>query len=73
MQGTEVRIWREGDRVILEPISSGWEPLFAAIRALPDGFVIARDQPAMQERDWNQFDEIAEPKPVANKAKRHRK
>lgn len=47
----EVRIRREGNAVILEPIASDWNWLDAAVRELsPDYLAEGREQPAAQER-----------------------
>lgn len=71
MSGTEVRIWKEGNRVVMEPILTGWDAMFAAIAELPEGFRIERNQPPMQERDWSQGVQAAEPvKPYRAKRKR---
>ncbi|MDP3294236.1 MAG: type II toxin-antitoxin system VapB family antitoxin [Nevskia sp.] len=72
MSGTEVRIWKEGNRVVMEPVDTGWEPLFAALAELPEGFQIERNQPPMQERDWTQGLSVAEPVPKPYRAKRKR-
>ena len=61
MSGTEVRIWKEGNRVVMEPVQSGWDAMFAAIAELPEDFRIERNQPPMQERDWTQGLQVAEP------------
>jgi antitoxin VapB len=71
MSGTEVRIWKEGNRVVMEPILTGWDAMFAAIAELPEDFRIERNQPPMQERDWTQGLQVAEPlKPYRAKRKR---
>jgi antitoxin VapB len=54
-EGTEVRIRREGARVILEPVPVDMKKVFAEMDRIggdpifPDG----REQPPMQERDFN--------------------
>jgi antitoxin VapB len=63
MPGDRVRIHKEGDRVVLEPIPEApgqtledvraW---LAEIHALAGGEPIERDQPPPQERDWSKFD-----------------
>jgi antitoxin VapB len=55
MPGTEVRIRREGDAVILEPIRAGSIDLKSWFRRLdeaygPDFMAEGRDQPPLQER-----------------------
>lgn len=72
MSGTEVRIWKEGNRVVMEPVLTGWDAMFAAIAELPDDFRIERNQPPMQERDWNQGLQVAEPVGKPYRAKRKR-
>ncbi|MEP0201366.1 MAG: type II toxin-antitoxin system VapB family antitoxin [Halioglobus sp.] len=52
MQGKEVTIRREGNKVILEPISTSWESLVAALDEFPEDFMReGRQQPKMQERE----------------------
>ena len=65
MAGDRVRIFKEGDRVILEPMPAkpgrtieenrAWQ---AEIQCAigPDYMPEGRDQPPMQERDWSKFD-----------------
>ena len=72
MSGTEVRIWKEGNRVVMEPVLTGWDAMFAAIAELPADFRIERNQPPMQERDWNQGLQVAEPIAKPYRAKRKR-
>ena len=65
MSGDRVRISREGDRVVLEPIpaESGRSPeeLRAWLTGVqeafgPDFMRDDRDQPPPQERDWSKLD-----------------
>ena len=52
MPGKEVRIHREGNKIILEPLSASWDALLMALDEFPADFMEnGRDQPAMQERD----------------------
>jgi antitoxin VapB len=52
MPGTEVKIFRQGDRVILEPISETWDALFESLDEFPDDFMKdGRNQPDLQERE----------------------
>lgn len=52
MPGTEVKIHREGNKIILEPLSTSWDALLMALEEFPDDFMEnGREQPAMQERD----------------------
>ena len=53
LSGTEVRISREGDRIILEPLKQSWDDWLLAIEQFSDDFMEqGREQPAMQEREW---------------------
>jgi antitoxin VapB len=50
--GTEVKIYKRGNQVILEPIDATWDSLFESLYEFPDDFLKdGRNQPAMQERD----------------------
>ncbi len=52
MSGTEVRIRKEGNKVILEPLDVTWESLLSSLSEFPDDFMEnGREQPDMQERD----------------------
>ncbi|MFI4935691.1 MAG: antitoxin [Caulobacterales bacterium] len=64
MPGQKVRVRKDGNRVILEPIPEAPARDRASVRAwlaeiqalaAPEGFE-RPDQPAMQERDWKSFD-----------------
>ena len=53
LSGTEVRISREGNRIILEPLKQSWDDWLLAIEQFSDDFMAqGRDQPAVQEREW---------------------
>ncbi len=57
MPGKEVRIRREGQKVILEPVESDVENLGAWFARLDEVFgddfmPKGREQPPMQDRDW---------------------
>jgi antitoxin VapB len=53
IQGTEVKISREGNRIILEPIDRSWDEWFNALALFSDDFMAnGREQPAAQERVW---------------------
>ena len=53
LSGTEVRISREGDRIILEPLKQSWDDWLLAIEQFSDDFMEqGREQPAVQEREW---------------------
>jgi antitoxin VapB len=50
--GNEVRIFKKGKQVILEPIETTWDSLFESLSEFPEDFMkVGRNQPAMQERD----------------------
>jgi len=52
ISGTEVKIYKRGNQVILEPIETTWDSLFESLREFPDDFLKdGRNQPAMQERE----------------------
>ena len=59
-EGSEVSVRREGDQVILEPIKQGkhrtpeeWAAFWAEIDNNGGADFPDRDQPPMQERDWD--------------------
>lgn len=53
LSGTEVRISREGNRIILEPLKQSWDDWLLAIEQFSDDFMAqGREQPAVQEREW---------------------
>ena len=50
--GNEVKIFKKGNQVILEPIETTWDSLFEALDDFPEDFMKdGRNQPAMQERE----------------------
>jgi antitoxin VapB len=52
MPGNEVKIFRRGNQVILEPIETTWDALFESLPEFPEDFMDeGRRQPAMQKRD----------------------
>ena len=52
MSGKEVKIHREGNKIILEPLSTSWDALLMALDEFPVDFMEdGREQPVMQERD----------------------
>lgn len=52
MPGTEVKIRKEGNKVILEPIATSWATLISSLDEFPEDFLQeGREQPSMQERD----------------------
>ena len=57
LSGTEVKISRQGNKIILEPIDDSWEQWFDAINQFSDDFMQnGREQPETQERDWGTFE-----------------
>ena len=38
ISGTEVRIFKQGNRVVLEPIEATWDPLFESLSEFPEDF-----------------------------------
>jgi antitoxin VapB len=53
IQGKEVKISRQGNKIILEPIEVSWEQWFEAINQFSDDFMEnGREQPEVQEREW---------------------
>lgn len=52
MEGSEVRISLDGNKVILEPLDPTWDSLIRSLDKFPDDFMSnGREQPEMQERD----------------------
>lgn len=52
LPGKEVKISRQGDKVILEPLEQSWDDFFEALSLFSDDFMEdGRDQPPMQQRD----------------------
>lgn len=53
LPGNEVRISKQGNKIILEPIENSLENWFASFGQFSDDFMASgRDQPEAQERDW---------------------
>ena len=51
--GNEVKIFKNGNQVILEPIAMTWDPLFDSLSEFPEDFMEdGRNQPAMQKREF---------------------
>jgi len=50
--GKEVKIFKHGKQVILEPIETSWDSLFESLSEFPEDFLKdGRNQPGMQERE----------------------
>jgi antitoxin VapB len=57
IKGKEVKISKQGNKIILEPIEASWDEWFAAINQFSDDFMPnGREQPETQERDWSGFE-----------------
>ncbi|HPY40998.1 MAG TPA: type II toxin-antitoxin system VapB family antitoxin [Thiolinea sp.] len=53
LNGTEVKISREGNRIILEPLELSWDGWLQALDKFSDDFMEqGREQPEIQERVW---------------------
>lgn len=53
LAGTEVKISRDGNRIILEPLEQSWDDWLLVIEQFSDDFMAqGREQPAVQEREW---------------------
>ena len=53
LPGTEVKISRDGSRIILEPLEQSWDDWLLSIEQFSDDFMAqGREQPAVQEREW---------------------
>ena len=52
LPGTEVKIYRKGNQVILEPLEDTWDSFFESLSEFPEDFLEdGRHQPPMQARD----------------------
>ena len=52
MPGNEVKIFKKGNHVILEPIETIWDQLFESLSEFPEDFLKdGRNQPGMQKRE----------------------
>ena len=52
MPGKEVRVYKEGSRVVLEPLETTWDAMTKSLSGFPDDFMEdGRDQPPLQERE----------------------
>ena len=50
--GKEVKIFKRGNQIILEPIEPTWDLLFESLSEFPEDFMKdGRNQPAMQKRE----------------------
>lgn len=58
LQGKEVNISKQGNKIILEPIENSWEQWFESMAQFSDDFMEsgrAQSEPP-QERDWSLFE-----------------
>ncbi len=54
LQGKEVKISKQGNKIILEPIENTWEQWIISLNDFSDDFMQnGRAQPPVQERDWS--------------------
>ena len=52
LPGKEVKIHREGNKIILEPLGTSWDSMWASLDEFPEDFMASgREQPEMQERE----------------------
>ena len=52
MPGEMVKIYRQGNRIVLEPMEPTWDNLFAALEDFPEDFMAdGRRQPDAQKRE----------------------
>lgn len=50
--GNEVKIFKKGDQVILQPIATTWDLFFESLTEFPEDFMEeGRNQPTMQGRE----------------------
>ena len=57
MPGKEVKISKQGNKIILEPIETSWQQWFESINQFSEEFMPnGREQPEVQERDWSVFE-----------------
>lgn len=51
-KGNEVLIYKEGDKVVLCPKPSSWDDFFDSPLEATSDFMLDRDEPPLQERDF---------------------
>ena len=52
MPGNEVKIYKKGDQIIIEPLETTWDALFESLAEFPEDFMEeGRNQPAAQNRE----------------------
>jgi antitoxin VapB len=57
MEGKEVKISKQGNKIILEPIEVSWTSWFNTLNEFSNDFMAdGREQPKCQERDWSDLE-----------------
>jgi len=52
MPGNEVKIYKKGNQIIIEPLETTWDELFESLAEFPEDFMEeGRNQPAAQNRE----------------------
>ncbi|MDZ7758849.1 MAG: type II toxin-antitoxin system VapB family antitoxin [Desulfovermiculus sp.] len=52
MPGNEVKIYKKGNQIIIEPLETTWDALFESLAEFPEDFMEeGRNQPAVQNRE----------------------
>ena len=52
MPGNEVKIYKKGNQIIIEPLETTWDALFESLAEFPEDFMEeGRNQPAAQNRE----------------------
>ena len=52
MPGNEVKIYKKGNQIIIEPLETTWDALFESLAEFPENFMEeGRNQPAVQNRE----------------------
>jgi len=55
MDGSEVKIYKQGNKVILEPIQNNWDCWFDALNEFSEDYMVeGREQPDAQTREWDE-------------------
>lgn len=50
--GNEVKIFKKGNQIVIEPIATTWDPLLESLDEFPKDFCKnGRNQPSMQNRE----------------------
>lgn len=53
ISGDEVQLYRQGKKIILEPVEKSWNALFDSLSDFPDDFFSeGRQQPEAQDREF---------------------